>query len=319
VASGSLGLVLCLKALVESPSPNRTEVLAPSFTFASVPAAIIWCGLQPVFCDIEDRGWHLDPDRLETALAERGSRIAAILACSTFGTPAPEEQARAWRELADRAGVPLVLDSAAGLGATASAAVPDAEVFSLHATKPLPVGEGGIVAFRDASAAGRLEVLANHGLNAEREAVVPGLNAKLDEWHCAAGLVGLDRLADVIEARRARAEVMRRRLSGTGVRFQHLTERSATQFVPARMHSAARRDAVLAVAGKQGVEMRSYFNPPLHSMPAYRDVPVAGTLEVTERLSDEILSLPMANDLTDAEIDAVVRCVSSVAASADAA
>jgi dTDP-4-amino-4,6-dideoxygalactose transaminase len=309
VSSGGIGLILALRALVGAPGPDRREVLLPSFTFAACAASVVWCGLEPVFCDIEGDGWHLCPSRLREALAARAGRVAAIVACSTFGTPVPAAQAEAWAALAEEASVPLLLDSAAAFGAVSEGPVPDAEIFSLHATKPTPIGEGGLVALRDPDVAAQVAVLSNHGLDADHTAVVVGLNGKLDEWHAAVALAGLDRLDGVLSARRHRAATMRRRLAGTGIRFQALAERSTTQFVPALLPSSGDRDRVLDRSRSRGVGLRTYFSPALHAMPAYRQHRRAGSLEVTEALSGRVVSLPMANDLSALEIERIVECV----------
>ena len=95
VANATLGLMLALRALVGAGG-GRREVLMPSFTFAATINAVLWAGLEPVFVDVEERSWHLDPARLEQALAERAGSAAAVLACSTFGMPPPAARRAAW-------------------------------------------------------------------------------------------------------------------------------------------------------------------------------------------------------------------------------
>lgn len=308
VSSAGIGLIAALRALVPLPHAGGRQVLLPSFTFAATAAAVVWCGLEPVFCDIEDAGWHLCPSRLHDALGAARGRVAAIVACLAFGTPPPREVSAAWRSAAEEWGIPLIIDSAAGLGAASDGPPPDAEVFSMHATKPMPVGEGGLVALRDSAVAADVRTLINHGLGPDHAAVMVGLNGKLDEWHAATALAGLDRLAGSTAARRARAATMRRNLSGTGVRFQACAERSPAQFVPALVSSQEQRATVLDSAAARGVEMRTYYSPPLHLTPAYRACDRAGALDVTNDVAGRMLSLPMAEDLSDGEQARVAEC-----------
>jgi dTDP-4-amino-4,6-dideoxygalactose transaminase len=307
VSSAGIGLIVALRALVPSGS-RATQVVLPSFTFAATAAAVVWCGLEPVFCDIEDAGWHLCPGRLHEVLAARRGRVAAILACSTFGTPPPDAVACAWSAAAEEWGIPLIVDSAAGLGARGAGRAPDAEVFSMHATKPLPVGEGGLVALRDESVAATVRTLINHGLGPDHRAVTVGLNGKLDEWHAATALAGLDRLAAILDARREAAAAMRRRLRATGVRFQAMAEHSPSQFVPAVVSSPVERAGVLTGAESNGVEMRTYYSPPLHLTPAYGACDRADALSTTVDVAGRILSLPMAQDFTEADQARVAEC-----------
>jgi dTDP-4-amino-4,6-dideoxygalactose transaminase len=181
----------------------------------------------------------------------------------------------------------------------------------MHATKPLAVGEGGLVALRDEAVAGAARILINHGLGPDHEAVAVGLNGKLDEWRAATALAGLDRLEEGLAARRAAAATMRRNLRGTGLRFQALAERSPSQFVPALAASSEQRDEILATAASRGVEMRTYYSPPLHVSPAYGACDRGDALPVTGHVSGRILSLPMADDFSEAEQREVAECFGS--------
>jgi dTDP-4-amino-4,6-dideoxygalactose transaminase len=308
VSSAGIGLIVALRALVPATGGHARQVVLPSFTFAATAAAVVWCGLEPVFCDIEDEGWHLCPARLHELLAARQGRVAAILACSAFGTPPPDAVTAAWSSAAEEWDIPLIVDAAAGLGSDGAGRPPDAEIFSMHATKPLAVGEGGLVALRDEAAAATVRTLINHGLGPDHEAVAVGLNGKLDEWHAATALAGLDRLADGLAARRAAAAAMRESLSGAGLRFQALAERSPSQFVPALAASGERRAEILASAASRGVEMRTYYAPPLHASRAYGAGDRGDALSITADVSERILSLPMAADFSHTDQVQVAEC-----------
>jgi dTDP-4-amino-4,6-dideoxygalactose transaminase len=308
VSSAGIGLIAALRALVPPGGSVATKVILPSFTFAATAAAVVWCGLEPVFCDVEAVGWHLCPAHLGEALRARPGQVAAILACSAFGTPPPDRVTHAWSALAEEWGIPLIVDSAAGLGMRGAACAPDAEVFSMHATKPLPIGEGGLVALRRDRVATAVRTVVNHGIGPDHLAVSVGLNGKLDEWHAAAALAGLDRLEVVLESRREAAAAIRQRLRSAGVRFQGQAEHSTAQFVPALMASGGERDRVLAAAESRRVQMRAYHSPPLHLMPAYCACERADELPTTVDLADRVLSLPLAADFTEAEQTRVVEC-----------
>jgi dTDP-4-amino-4,6-dideoxygalactose transaminase len=308
VASAGIGLIAALRALVPPSDDGPRQVVLPSFTFAATAAAAVWCGLEPVFCDIEPDGWHLCPARLNELLAARQGRVAAILACRSFGTPPPADVAAAWSSAAEEWDIPLIVDAAAGFGAHSHGHPPDAEVFSMHATKPLAVGEGGLVALRDEAVADAARILINHGLGPGNEAVAVGLNGKLDEWRAATALAALDRLDEALAARRDAAATMRRNLGSAGLRFQAQAEHSPSQFVPALAASREQRDEVLASAAARGVEMRTYYAPPLHVSPAYGACDRGDALPVTRDVCRRILSLPMAEDFTEAEQEQVAEC-----------
>lgn len=316
VNNATLGLLVGLRAVAGTGDARRREVLMPSFTFAAAMSAVRWAGFEPVLLDVEPDGWHLDPDALASALEQRGDRVAAVLAASTFGTPPAPETTAAWEAAAAAAGVPLLVDSAAGFGATdpdgrALGGQGDMEVFSFHATKPFAIGEGGLLTTTDEELAARATRLANFGFEDGVVRGDVGLNAKLPEWSAATALAVLDGYDDVLAARRERAEALLERVTPLGFRRQALSAGAAWQFVPVLAPTAAARDAVLARAGADGIEIRTYFDVPLHHMPAFAAVPRNGDLSVTEDLAARTLSLPMANDLSAAAIDAIAATLAA--------
>jgi dTDP-4-amino-4,6-dideoxygalactose transaminase len=321
VANGTLALMLSLRAVVGSVEGDAREVLMPSFTFAATINAVLWCGLRPVFVDVEERSWHLDADCLQRALARRRGSVAAVLACSTFGIPPSSAQQAAWEDAARAADIPLIVDSAAGFGAATKdgkllGRQGDAEVFSFHATKPFAIGEGGLVTTSDARTAERVTRLANFGFE---DGVVEsdiGLNAKLTEWSAATALAVLDGYDDVLERRRARAERILQAIEPHGYRSQAGTDNAVWQFVPVLAPSPAAREAAIELAAQEAVELRSYYAVPLHRMPAFSSTPIAGDLRCTEYLAERTLSLPMANDLGASDIDLIVDSLERAAGAA---
>ena len=317
VANCTLGLLLALRALAGRPEGVKREVVVPSFTFAATAAAIEWAGFTPVFADVDPVSWHLDPAALEQALRERGQRVAGVLACSTFGVPPDPQVTEAWERLTAAAGVPLLVDSAAGFGATRRngqrlGRQGDAEAFSFHATKPFAVGEGGAVVTRDESLADRIRVLTNFGFGPDR--VIQGeagLNAKLDEWHAAACLAALDTIDEVIAARRRHMASMRRPLERLGFVFQGGCENGTCQFVPVLASNPTVRAAVMARATDDGVELRAYFDPPLHRMNAFSTCGTVGSLAVTESLAARMISLPLANSFPPQARERVLTALES--------
>jgi dTDP-4-amino-4,6-dideoxygalactose transaminase len=316
VANATLGLIVALAAL--TGSPRTGEVLIPSFTFAAVIEAVRWVGLEPVFVDVEPESWHLDPGALEAALRARCGRVVAVVAASTFGTPPPIAVRSQWEQAADAAGVPLLIDSAAGFGATDGDGVRlgaqgDAEVFSFHATKPFAVGEGGLITTRRRALADRLRRLTNFGFDGRVVSDEGGINAKLAEWPAATALAVLEGFDGVVEARRTHARRLIAGVRDAGFVGQSGAEGSVWQFVPVLAPGPDVREEVLAKAAEARIELRTYFSVPLHRMQPFASLPVAGDLRCTEDLAARILSLPMANDLGDAAIDAIVAALLAAA------
>jgi dTDP-4-amino-4,6-dideoxygalactose transaminase len=305
VASGTLGLMAALAAVLETPGSNLKQgALMPSFTFLATAQAAVWAGLEPRLEDIAADHWHLDPERLEQALP--GGGIAAALAVSAFGTPPPAETRERWTRACRAAGVPLIVDSAAGFGAVAADGVPvgaqgDVEVVSFHATKPFAIGEGGAVFTRDAGLRERIELAVNFGFRPNRTVgLTHGLNAKMSELHAATALAVLDDFDSVLEHRREAAAAIRAR-AGAELQWQAGAELSTWQFVPVALPTPERRER-LAAGWRGRIETRVYYDSLHDLVPDYQAL---GGLERTEDLHRRILCLPMANDLSADERETI--------------
>lgn len=300
-ASGTLGLMAAL-ATVLGEGGRAGGAAVPSFTFIATAQAALWAGLEPRLADVDPEHWHLDPERLERALEAGGIEVA--IPVSAFGTPPPAEVRQRWERACREAGVPLVVDSAAGFGAVAEDGVPvgaqgDVEVVSFHATKPFAIGEGGAIFTRDRALHERLEQAVNFGFRPDRSVGLGhGLNAKMSELHAATALAMLDRL-DAVLARRREAAAAIRAAASSDCAWQAGCERSTWQFVPVALPDAERRRRLEeACAGR--VEARVYYEP-LGSLQPGRWPTVGGEIGETEDLHGRLLCLPMANDLSDAE------------------
>ncbi len=315
VANCTLGLMVALRALTAGRTQQQRFVITPSYTFLATTHAVAWCGLTPLFGDVDSRTWHLSPNSLAEALRDHPGEVAAVLACSTFGAAPPLEQREAWEAMCRRAGVPLIVDSAAGFGSRDDEGMPlglqgDCEVFSFHATKTMAIGEGGAVVTKREDVYDAARRLVNFGLERpQRAASELGLNAKMSEIQAAFALASLDRLEKLLAGRRAAAAAVRSAAEGLGIVFQRGSERSSWPAINVVVPDAAVRRRALALGASLGVEFRTYFDEPMHRASLFCESPRVGTLAVTEDLAARALTMPIACELTSAEIDAMLGCV----------
>jgi dTDP-4-amino-4,6-dideoxygalactose transaminase len=313
VSNATVGLMVAIAALRPEAASGADEALVPSFAFAASAQAAVWNGLQPVFVDVDPHHWHLDPESLELALEARTGRVALAIALSSFGVPPPGPVRERWEAVCKQAGVPLLVDSAAGYGGVSVDGVRigaqgDIEIVSFHALKPVSAGEGGAVFCRDEQLAQRVAHLANFAFDEHHQVTRPdGLNAKLSEPAAAIALASLDELATSLATRRRHAMKMLKLLP-RDFEQQAENERGTWQFVPVAAPDPQTRAAVLEEAARRQIGLRTYYDP-LHLMPAFADSPRADDLTATEELGDRMLSLPMALDLEDAEISAIAEMV----------
>jgi dTDP-4-amino-4,6-dideoxygalactose transaminase len=319
VANATAGIMAALRALCGEPGDRRRLVACPSYTFTATAGAIAWAGFEPLFVDIEPHGLGLDPDSLESALSERPGRVAAILACAPFGSAPAGALRAAWRDVAARHGVPLLLDSAPGFGAvdetgTALGAQGETEIFSFHATKPFAIGEGGAVTTPDPEVAARIGRIVNFGIEpSSRMSTMPGFNGKLSELHAATGLAVLDRFDDVLAVRRRLAARIALGAAGSGLSYQRGSAGSPWQYFQAFAPDPVARERVLAAAAAGRVDARTLHDPPLHRHPAFASAERTTSLEITDAVAARSLSLPIANELSDDEVDRIAAVARAAA------
>lgn len=310
VANATLGLMLAISALARRA---RGWALMPSFTFAATPLAAMWCGLRPYFVDIRPADWTLEPAALETALQRLGGEAAVVVPCATFGSPldlAP--YARLHRE-----GVPVVVDAAPAMGVRIQgrqlgAGFPGAVVFSLHATKPFGIGEGGLVYTADPALAARIRADSNFGFDSGRVAQTPGLNAKLSEPAAAIGLAVHRGFAAQAQARHALAQAYRQHFFARGMEQRgwalQQPQAEGPQFQPVLCPPGRSNQAAVAALAAQGIECRTYFSPACHQQPAFAGAG-GGPLPHTEAIAARALSLPFWQGLSAAQLDQIMAAL----------
>lgn len=300
VSSCSVGLAFLLRAIHHTAcaTDGRSEVILPSFTFLAAPAAVVWAGMVPVFVDCDPDTWTVSPTAVADAIT---NRTAAILACHTFGCPC---DLAALQTVADRAGVPLVVDAAHALGTRIAGKQVGAEglaqVFSLSATKLVVAGEGGLVATSSPELAATIRQLREYGNDGSYGCMIPGLNGRLPELSAALGAASLARLDHVRGEREAAAMAYRDVLADRdGIGLQHIPAGAESSWKDLSVtidatRTGIDRDFLRAALAERGIDTRAYYSPACHRMAAFAAHHESRPpLPVTDRLSATSLSLPM--------------------------
>lgn len=311
VANATLALML---AISQSRRPNGRYAIMPSFTFAATPLAAMWCGLEPYFIDIDAENWCMDNRIVERTLRELGRDVSVIVPYATFGT---EADISYYANL-HTSGMPVVIDAAASLGTMLGARhfgtdFPGPVVFSMHATKAFPIGEGGLIHSRDISLIAKIRQAANFGFTSERESVLLGLNAKLSEFHAAIGLATLDQFSKKKDLRQQvykwYGELFEQHgLLSRGWRFQDTNGSIAHQFVPVLCPQGMDNLAVMALLDRANIEVRTYFRPACHQQSSFSSFPRT-SMRATEAIASRSVSLPLWEEMTHSDVERVIAAV----------
>ena len=181
--------------------PADSEVITTPFTFASTTNAILRCGLVPVFCDVEDTFYTMDPAKIEALITDK---TAAIVPVHVYGNLCDVDAIDA---IARKHNLKVIYDAAHAFGARLHGqgvgSFGDAAMFSFHATKVYHTIEGGCACYHDDALTDTLNERRNFGLHGQEDCLYAGGNAKMNEFQAAMGLCNLRRIDQDIAGRKA--------------------------------------------------------------------------------------------------------------------
>jgi dTDP-4-amino-4,6-dideoxygalactose transaminase len=296
-ANGTDAIALCLMALKLRPGH---AVICPSFTFAATAEVVAWLGATPVFADIDEATYNIDPKGLGIALEtarQAGLEVKAVIAVDLFGQPADYDPIEAFcREN----NLVLISDSAQGFGATykgrTTGAIGDFATTSFFPAKPLGAyGDGGALFTPHEEHAAVIRSLHVHGQGTDKyDNVRIGVNSRLDTVQAAVLLQKLAVFADEIDKRQIVAARYDEGLSDVAVTPQVMDGCVSTWAQYTIRIPLGTRDAFIAHCKSRGVPTAIYYPKPLHQQTAYKRFVVAGNgLPVSERVAHEVVALPM--------------------------
>lgn len=304
--NGHMGLEALFRAM-----KLRGEVITTPFTFASTTHALVRCGLKPVFCDIEENHFTMDPRKVEELITPD---TCAILPVHVYGHLCDHEALEA---IANKHGIRLIYDAAHAFGATkngrSAANMGEAAMFSFHATKVFHTIEGGGIATNSGELKAALEMERNYGILDETTVVHPGGNAKMNEFQAAMGLCNLRHVEENRLLRRQVVEKYRQLLSGREeIRLpdpQPGVESNYAYFPVLFTGGHQARQEMCRKLLENDVYARKYFYPLTSDFACYRDRPGfdSSLTPVAQRISSQVATLPLYPGLEDSDIERICR------------
>ena len=294
------------------------EVIVPTFTMIAVANAVGYTGATPVFVDSDPETWNLDIEHVGRAI---GPQTRAILAVDTYGQPF---DADALGRIAHDNGLVLLEDAAEAHGAEFRGrrvgSLGAAAAFSFYGNKILTTGEGGMVTTDDEELASVARELRDHGFSTERHFWhrFRAFNYRMSNLQAAVGLAQVERLDELVAARRRNARMYREELDGVdGIRLPpDIPGAESVHWVFGVLveeEFGCSRDELRRRLAAEAVETRTFFVP-LHLQPSYMREQAGRRHPVAERLGATGLYLPSTPSLAE---DDVVRVATAVRRAGD--
>ena len=271
-----------------------------------------WNGITPVFCDIDPNYFNLDPKKIEAAITPR---TTAILPVHVYGNPCAIEEIQ---RVADIYGLKVIYDAAHSFGVKVNNQsilnYGDLSILSFHATKVLTTFEGGAIISKSAAMKKRIDYLKNFGFADELTVVGHGINGKINEVEAAMGLLQLKYFDSNTRKRKIIADFYREKLKNTpgfkclndipGVRHNY----SYFPVLIDKKKFGMDRDDVYSLLKSGNIFVRKYFYPLISNFSAYNGLSSASAtnLLVAEKISKNVLCLPIYPDLDTLDFDRII-------------
>lgn len=305
-ANGHVALEVAIDGLF---LPKGSEVITTPYTHCSTTHAIVRNGLVPVFVDVEEKTYTINPELVEKAITEK---TVAIVATHVYGFPCDVEAIEA---IAKKYNLAVVYDAAHAFGVEYKGVgignFGDLAMFSTHATKVFHTIEGGIVTYkhRDAERFNPMTKIVNFGFTSPEDIDYVGTNARMNEFEAVMGICNLRHIDEEIDRRRVAAERFWERLDG--VRGIYLPKPGKDvkwnyAYFPVIFDGyKLDRNQVQAKLAEDNIYARKYFYPITNEAACYIDQYGKAKVPVSKHAAETVLTLPMYADLTIENVDRI--------------
>lgn len=293
--NATTALACVIRALTDK---QKTKVITTPFTFSATCHSIVWANKNPVFVDIEEKGFNLCPVAVENAIDDD---TAAIIPVHCYGLPCKLEE---FDKISKRYKVPIIYDAAHTFGVeyqkASLLAQGSAAVVSTHATKAFNTAEGAIVYFQDEKNCSYFNSMTNFGIDASGQTSSLGLNGKLSELHAALGLLNLKNFSTNVAQRRKLWDVYNSIfLCDKRLKIIELNNDLKFNFgyYPLTiLDQSINIDKVICTLANDDIVVRKYFSPLLNHTQVFANCEVIGSLKNAEKLENQVLCLPIHED-----------------------
>jgi UDP-2-acetamido-2-deoxy-ribo-hexuluronate aminotransferase len=304
-SSGTDALLLAMMALDIAPDD---EIITTPFTFIATAETIAFLKAKPVFVDIDEKTYNIDPSKIEAKITEK---TKAIMPVSLYGQPADMDAIQA---IADKHGLKVIVDGAQSFGSTfngkTDSNLGDISTTSFFPAKPLGCfGDGGALFTNDDALAQKIKSLRVHGQSKRYHHQYIGMGGRMDTIQCAIVDVKLKHYAKDLVLRQEVASKYTKALEKKDLVLPFVDQKATSAWAQYSVRVKNRED-VQTKLKEQGIPTAVHYPMPLHLQECFAYLGYEkGDFPVAERVSEEIMSLPMNPYLGDDEIEYIVSKV----------
>ena len=305
-SSGTTALHIALLAHGIGPGD---EVITTPFTFIASANSILFTGAKPVFVDIEEDTFNIDPKQIEQAITPK---TKAILPVHLYGYVC---DMKTIGEIAKKHNLVIIEDACQAVGAEFQGQVAGSfgtGTFSLYATKNIMSGEGGMITTDDDHIAEQCKLLRSHGMQVRYYHDMLGYNFRMSDLHAAIGLAQFDRLDLFTEKRQYNAQYLSDHLNTVVTPQVKPGYKHVWHQYTIRIEGERDRDAAIQALTQAGIGTGVFYPVPVHQQGYIKDMIGEQSFPVSEMLAKEVISLPVHPQVSQADLDTIVREVNKL-------
>ena len=308
VATSSGTTALHIALLAHGIGPGD-EVITTPFTFIASANSILYTGAKPVFIDIEEDTFNIDPAQIEQAIT---SNTKAILPVHLYGYMC---DMKAIGAIAKKHNLAVIEDACQAVGADFEGKVAGSfgtGTFSLYATKNIMSGEGGMITTDDDHIADQCRLIRSHGMRVRYYHDMIGYNFRMSDLHAAIGLAQFDRLEVFTQQRQYNAQFLNANLTTVLTPKVKPGYKHVWHQYTIRVDGGRNRDAAIATLNQAGIGTGVFYPVPVHQQEYIKAIIGECSLPVSERMAKEVISLPVHPQVSQSDLETIVSEVNKL-------
>lgn len=288
------------------------EVITTPFTFVATSNSVLFTGAKPVFADIREDTFNIDP---ESIMEKITSRTKAIIPVHLYGQAA---DMKSIMEIAEDKDLIVIEDACQSHGATFEGKKVGSfgsGTFSFYPTKNMTTGEGGMITTNDPNIVEKAKMIRSHGSKQRYYHEMLGFNLRMTDIAAAIGLVQLRKIEDFNNSRIRNAEYLTKQLRNVkGITLPYVDKRCRHIFhqYTVRVKGDISRDEVVSYLNKNNIGTGIYYPLPSHQQVLYKELGYNDSMPVSEKASKEVFSLPVHPSINKADMDTIRKTLSDL-------
>ena len=312
INNGTIALELAIQAL-----ELRGKIITTPYSFIATANSILLRGLEPIFIDIEDNGFNLDPDLIDEI---KDQDISAIIPVNVYGIPCNNKKIK---QIAQERELRVIYDSAHCFGVKVNGESilnwGDISTLSFHATKIYHTFEGGAIATADENVKNKIDQLRNFGFQSDGDVIAMGTNGKMNEAQAAMGLALIPYIDEIITKRKQRFNLYIEYLKNIpGIKLLSIPDDVEYNYayfpILIQQGFPLTRDELFNKFQENNIYPRKYFYPLITNFSLYKNYNIISKHKITnaQKIADSVLCLPLYPDITENDIYRVCKVIKIV-------